>query len=223
MLQALFQLLLYALLASFSALGLAATIAAMQTGRLKALAFGAGFVAGQLFTCVLLVVIGGATIGSNDKHTEVQALLELLIAAALILFALRVRARGPIERTSAASARGRALLQRIGRVRMLTMVLAGLLLGIGGPKRLLLTAFAATTISTAGVGGVRDAALVVWYVALASAIVWAPVALFLVLGERIVRLMSRAQEELARRQQEVMMYALFALAALLVIDALTLF
>lgn len=221
MVHALLQLLLYALLASFSALGLAATIAAMQTGRLKALAFGAGFLSGQLFTCTLLVAIGGATVGSNDRHPRVQAVLELLIAVALIVLAVRVRARGPIERMGAANARGRVLLERLGRLRMLTMVLAGLLLGIGGPKRLLLTAFAATTISTAGVGGVREPALVVWYVALGSAIVWAPVVLFFVLGERIVRLMSRAQEALARHQKEAIVYALFVLAAFFAVDALT--
>ena len=218
---ALVQTFLYALLASFSALGLGAAIAVMQTGRLKSLAFGAGFVAGQLFTCALFVLIGGATFGSRDKnHPGLHATLELLVAAALTVLALRIRARGPIERR-APNERGRALLERLGRLRLLTMALAGFLLGIGGPKRLLLAALAATTIATAGVGSVAQSALVVWYVAVASAIVLAPVILFVLLGERVVALMTRTQQRVAHRQREVTVYALLALAAFLVLDAIT--
>ncbi len=221
MLQALIQLLLYALLAGFSALALAATIGVMQAGRLKALAFGAGFVAGQLFTCSLFVLVGVAAISSNNKgHPGVQASLELVIAGVLIVLAVRIRAQGPIRREGS-SERARLLVERLRRLHLLTMLLAGLLLGIGGPKRLLLTAFAATSITTAGVGDVGQAALVVWYVAVASALVWAPIVLFVLLGERIVALMARAQKRVARYQRGAMVYALILLAAFLIIDAIS--
>jgi len=220
-LQALLQLLLYALLASFSALALGAAIAAMHTGRLKSLVFGAGFVAGQLFTCALFVLIGGVAFGSRSKnHPGLHATLELLLAAALIVLALRIRVRGPIERR-VPNERGRVLLERLSGLRLLTMALAGLVLGIGGPKRLLLAALAATTIATAGVGGVAQSALVIWYVAVASAIVWTPVILFVLLGDHVVAFMTRTQQRLASRQKELTVYALVVLAAFLVLDALT--
>ena len=86
------QLLLYALLAGFSALAFAATIAVMQAGRLKALGFGAGFVIGQVFTCSLFVILGVAVTGASKRtHSTLLATLELVLAVFLIAFALRVR------------------------------------------------------------------------------------------------------------------------------------
>jgi len=220
--QALIQLLLYALLASFSALALAATIAVLGTGRLKALAFGVGFFAGQLFTCALFVLVGVAATRSTEKsHRTVQSVLELLLAVALVGFAIRIRARGPSLRAGS-SERARVLYERLRRLRISTMALSGLVLGVGGPKRLLLTVLAAGSITTAGVGDAGEIVLVLWYVGLASAVVWIPVLLFLLLGTRAVALMTRVQALLTRYQRETMVYALLALAVLLTVDALTL-
>ena len=60
------------------------------------------------------------------------------------------------------------MLERLSRLRVLTTVVAGFLLGIGGPKRLVPTCLAATTIVTAGLGDADEAALVVVYVTLAT-------------------------------------------------------
>ena len=57
------------------------------------------------------------------------------------------------------------------------------------------------------------------YVAVATALVWGPVVLFVLVGERAVALMKRAQSEVVRRQPEVSVYALLALAAMFAIDA----
>jgi Sap, sulfolipid-1-addressing protein len=84
-------------------------------------------------------------------------------------------------------------------LRFLTTVVAGFLLGIGGPKRLVLTSLAATTIVTAGLGDTGEALLVVVYVTLATALVWGPAILFLLLGHRLIALMEGAQDEIGRR------------------------
>ena len=118
-------------------------------------------------------------------------------------------------------ARTQALIERLSRLRVLTTVVAGFLLGIGGPKRLALTCLAATTIVTAGLGDANQAALVVLYVTLATALVWSPLILFLLLGKRAIALMEGAQAEVGRRQPQVTVYALLILAALLVLDAVT--
>jgi Sap, sulfolipid-1-addressing protein len=222
MIHATIQLLLYALLAGFSALAFAATIAVMQAGRLKTLGFGTGFVLGQVFTCSLFVIVGVVVTGASKRtHSALVATLELLLALLLIAVALRVRRTPPVE-TEGSSQRTQAVLDRLNRMRFLTTTIAGLLLGIGGPKRLLLTALAATAITTAGVSDAGEAALVVWYCALATVLVWGPVIVYVLLGDRAVGVMTRAQQHLARRQPGVKVYALLVLSGMLILDALSL-
>jgi hypothetical protein len=221
MLQAAIQVVLYALLAGLSPLAVAATIAVTQAGRLKALGFGTGFVAAQLVTCTLFVIIGVTTTSSSTRshHPGVQALLAFALALALGGVALQVRRRPPTQ-GKGSSNRTRAALERLRRLRFFTTVLAGLLLGIGGPKRLLLTAFAATTITSVGTSDSGKAAFVVLYVALATALVWGPVILFVLLGERGVKLMESAKGAVARHQPGVTVYTLLLIAALLAIDGI---
>ena len=220
MIHAALHLLLYALIAGFSALAFAATLAVMQAGRLKTLGFGVGFVSGQVLTCSLLVGFGVVVTGASRRtHSALLATLELLFALLLIAAALRVR-RAPPVATEGASERTQALLERLGRMRLLTASIAGALLGIGGPKRLVLAALAATAITTAGVGDADEAVLVVWYCALATVLVWGPVTVFVLLGDRAIGAMTRAQQEVARRQPGVRVYAFLLVAGLLILDAI---
>jgi Sap, sulfolipid-1-addressing protein len=222
MIHATIQLFLYALLAGFSALAFAATIAVMQAGRLKTLGFGTGFVIGQLFTCSLFVILGVVVTGASKRtHAALLATLELLLALLLIAVALRARRAPPIE-TEGSSERTQAVVERLSRMHFLTTSVAGFVLGIGGPKRLLLTALAATAITTAGVRDAGETALVLWYCALATVLVWGPVIVYMLLGERAVGVMTRAQQRLARRQPGVKVYAVLVLAGLLILDALSL-
>jgi hypothetical protein len=222
MIHATVQLLLYALLAGFSALAFAATIAVMQAGRLRTLGFGTGFVLGQVFTCSLFVIVGVVVTGASKRpHSALIATLELLLALLLIAVALRVR-RAPQVETEGSSERTQAVLDRLSRLRFVTTAITGFLLGIGGPKRLLLTALAATAITTAGVGDAGEAALVVWYCALATVLVWGSVFVYVLLGDRAVGVMTRAQQRLARRQPGAKFYALLLLAGMLILDAISL-
>ena len=223
MLHAAIQVVLYGLLAGFTALGFAATLTVMPSGRLKALGFGAGFVGAQILTCSVLVVFGIAVAGEKSRP-DLRAALEVALALVLIALALVVHRKPPTTNESRTAherskARTQALLERLSRLRMLTTVAAGFLLGIGGPKRLVLTSLAATTIVTAGLGDINQAALVVVYVTLATALVWGPLILFLLLGNRVIALMEDAQDDIGRRQPQVTVYALLILASLLVLDA----
>jgi len=227
MLDAAIQVVLYGLCAGFTALGFAATLAVMPSGRLKALGFGTGFVGAQTLTCSLLVIFGVAVTEASEKpHPDLRAALEIALALVLLVLALVAHRRppdtndgpSPHERSKE---RTKALLERLRRFRLLTTVVAGFLLGIGGPKRLVLTSLAATTIVTAGLGDGDQATLVVVFVTLATALVWGPLILFLLLGNRVVALMEDAQDDIGRRQPQVTVYALLILAALLVIDAMS--
>ena len=220
MLHASIQVLLYAILAALSPLAFGATLAVIPAGRLKTLGFGIAFVAAQMITCSLFVIIGVSVTGSNRKsHSGIQAALEVVLALALAGRAVQVRRR-PTTAKEGSNARTQVLLARLGQLRLVTTVVAGLLLGIGGPKRLLLTAFAATTIVTAG-RDAGEAVLVVVYVAVATALVWVPVILAVLLGTRALAMLEDAEEEVERRQPQVTVYALLTLAAFLVIDAVS--
>jgi hypothetical protein len=147
--------------------------------------------------------------------------LELLLALLLIAVALRFRRDPPVE-TEGSSERTQAVLDRLSRLHFVTTSIAGFLLGIGGPKRLLLTALAATAITTAGVRDSGEAALVIWYCAVATVLVWGPVIVFVLLGDRAIEVMTDAQQWLARHQQVVKVYALLLLAGILILDAISL-
>ena len=225
MLHAGVQVVLYGLLAGFTALGFAAALTVMPSGRLKALGFGAGFVGAQILTCSVLVILG-IEVASGKSHPVLRAALEVALALVLAALALALRRRSATGNDGATArerskARTQALLERLRRLRILTTVVAGFLLGIGGPKRLVLTSLAATTIVTAGLGDGDQATLVVVYVTLATALVWGPLILFLLLGNRVVALMEDAQDDIGRRQPQVTVYALLILAALLVLDAVS--
>lgn len=204
----------YALVAAASPLGLAATLTVLRTGRLQALGLAIGVVAGQLLACGVLVLIGAASIGHRPKRPNVEAVVELLLGVGLLVLALRIHRRPP--RTEHDSDRSREILDRLGRVRFMTDVAAGLALGVGGPKRLVLTALASASITAAGVSGAHEAALVLWYGALATAVVWVPVLAALVLGERAVNALDAAFQWLSRHERAVTFSVLLAIGAFLV-------
>jgi hypothetical protein len=130
MIHATIQLFLYALLAGFSALAFAATIALMQAGRLKTLGFGTGFVLGQVFTCSLFVIVGVVVTGASKRtHSALIATLELLLALLLIAVAVRVPRAPPVE-TEGSSVRTQAVLERLSRMRFLTTSIAGFCSGL---------------------------------------------------------------------------------------------
>jgi hypothetical protein len=174
----------------------------------------------------VLVIFGIAVTGSSTSHPDFRAALEVALALVLTSLAVVVHRRPAATSDSAATherskERTQALVERLSRLRVLTTAVAGFLLGIGGPKRLVLTCLAAATIVTAGLGDADQTALVVVYVTLATALVWGPLIVFLFIGKRVIALMEGAQGEVARRQPQITFYALLILAALLVLDAVS--
>ena len=220
MLNAVLQLIPYALVASLSPVGFAATAAVLRSGRLKALGFAIGFVAGQLASCALLVAIGAAVV-PYPTHPQVGGLLEVGFGLILLTFAARLHRRPQAApHSQVGTGRSEAVLERLRHLHVLTSVLAGLLLGIGGPKRLVLTILAAASISSAGLASSTETALVVLYATLATALVWAPVAAFVLLGERAVVKLDAAQEWLKRHQRAVLLYALLVIGVFLIADGI---
>ncbi len=213
------QLIPYALIAALSPLGVAATVTVMRTGRLQAFGFALGVVVGQLLACALLVALGAVTISGRTKaHPTFQGFLALGLGVALLVLAVVVR-RHPESLKRSSSGRSHAALDRLRRVHLLTASGLGLLLGIGGPKRLVLTALASAVIAAAGTSGSDKAALVVWYGLLATALVWLPVVAFLLLGDLVIARLDRALEWLALQRSTVTVYTLVVVGLVLVVNA----
>ena len=223
MLTAVVHLLPYALLATLSPVGFTATIAILRTGRARAVAFAIGVVAGQAVACSALVLIGdAATPGRSHEHSTFSGLLQIGLAFLLAGYALVVhrRAEEPAVRTS--SDRSKAALERLQRVHVGTAAAVGLLLGIGGPKRLVLTALAAATIGAAGFSARNTAELVGWYCLLATMLVWVPVSAYLLLGQRAVKALDAGLGWLSRHRRSTKVYALVTVSALLIVNAIQL-
>lgn len=209
----------YGLLAALSPVGFAATLAVIGSGRLTAFAFACAFVAGQLLACGILVLIGtAATTNRASKHPTLQAILELGLGLALLLLAVRVRRRPPS--TGESSGRTKKALARLGRLHVATALVAGGLLGIGGPKRLVLSALAATSIAASGSDTSQEIALVGWYTLLATTLVWIPIFAFEVRGEAVVKKLDAAQRWTAEHQRPVVFYALLVLGAVFLVEGL---
>jgi Sap, sulfolipid-1-addressing protein len=210
----------YAFIAAASPLALAATLTILRTGRGRALGFAFGALAGQFVSCGVLVLIGAVSFGHRAKRPHVEGVLELVLGAALLALALLVHRRP--QRTEPDSGRSQEILDRLGHVRAATAVVAGLALGVGGPKRLVLTGLAAASIAAASLNGARDAALVVWYGLLATVVVWAPVLAAIVLGQRGVDLLDRGFRWLTRYRQPLTVAVAAIVGAFLVADGLAL-
>ena len=212
----------YALVATLSPLGFAATLAVMRTGRLKALGFGLGVVLGQLVACAVLVEIGAAASPHRTKaYPTFEGVLQIGLGAALVCVAIVVYRR-PETGARSPSGRSQAALDRLQRVHVTTASAIGFLLGIGGPKRLLLTCLASASIAAAGMTGSNEAVLVVWYTLLATALVWFPVLAYLLFGDWAVVRLDAALKWLGRHRRPLMAYAIAGLGALLLVDGLLL-
>ena len=194
----------YGLVAAASPLGLAAALTVMRSSRLKALCLAVGTVVGQLISCGCIVALD-AVVDHTVRRPHLEAVLELTLGIACLVFAAVIRRR-PETTEARQPGRSHRILDRLERVRPGTAVLAGLALGIGGPKRLVVTGLAAASIIASGSSGAQETALVTWYAILATAVVWAPVAAYVLSGQRAVAEVDGAFAWLARHRRSVTFY-----------------
>jgi hypothetical protein len=212
----------YALLGALSPLGVAATLAVMRTGRLKALGFGVGVVLGQLLACVVLVTLGAVVTPDRTKaYPTFDGLLQLGLGLVLLCLAVATQRR-PATRRRPSSGRSQAALDRLQHVHFMTASAAGILLGIGGPKRLILTGLASASITASGITGPDEAILIGWYVLLATLLVWIPVLAYLLLGDWVVDGLDAALKWLARHRRPATVVALAVIGTALVVSGLIL-
>ena len=94
------------------------------------------------------------------------------------------------------------------------------MLGFGGPKRLVLTLLAMATITEAGARAVADVVLVIFYIAIATALVSVPVGSVIIAGERAAVILERGQAWLTAHAAALRVWLSLGIGAVLVVDAL---
>jgi threonine/homoserine/homoserine lactone efflux protein len=198
------QVLLYGLLAAASPGTLVATLAVLGTRRARAngTAFAVGFLLGQSAALLIVILVGSVTIGSGGSTAS--AALEVAVGALLLIAAHRAR-RPPRPKRVGGPSRTAHVLERLQRVSPRTAFSVGVTLGVG-LKRFVITVFAASTIALASVTRSEAIGLGALYVAVASVLVWVPVALYLVAGKRADEFVETAKSRLAANQRRITYY-----------------
>ncbi len=188
-------------------------------GRLNGAAFAVGFVTGQAVVFLLALTIGGwSPLADTEHHTEVQAILAIAFGVALLGAATYIRRRRGEPLASVTPTRTGAVRDRLTRLRPATAVGTGLALGVGGPKRLGITLIATATIAAGDVSDLQAAVLGTIYVLSATVLVWVPVALYLVFGDRSATWLTDRQTWIAAHKEPLTFYPSVVLGIVLVAD-----
>lgn len=223
MTQATIHILFYALIAAASPLALAATLVVIENERprVSSIAFTVGFLVGATVAAGLGLLLGDAAVKGLGSHETVEAVIALLLG--VVLLAVGARERRQPERPDDARPRDGQKGPVLAKLSHVTPVAASAVagvLGFGGPKRLVITFLAMSVISGAVLSTVESATLVVLYVGVASVIVWAPVTLVLVAGDRGAAVLRGVGEWLEQHAQALRTTLALVVGAALVVDGI---
>jgi Sap, sulfolipid-1-addressing protein len=191
-------------------------------GRLNGTAFAIGFVAGQATICLLALTVGSwSPLARTEHHAELQSALAIAFGIALLIAAayFRRHRNKPLE-PAEPSRRTRAVRQRLSTLRPLTALGTGAALGIGGPKRLGVTLVVTATITAAGVREVEQFALATAYVLVGTVLVWLPVLLYIVFGDRGATWLTDGQAWIAAHKDPLTFYPSAVLGVVLIADGI---
>jgi hypothetical protein len=213
--------LLYALAAAASPLVLTATFVVIRSERPRTngIAFLTGFLLGSAIACVVGLIIGEAAVAHLDSHETVESVLILALGVALLTVGLRSRQKSSRPHTERSS-RGTAILAGLRRVRPAAAFSMAGLLGFGGPKRLVLTILAMAAVSGASLGHVQNLTLVLVYIGVATVLVWVPVGIVIIAGERAAVILARGESWLTTHAVELRVWLSLGFGAALIADAL---
>lgn len=219
-----FRIILYSLVAATSPLALGATLAVLRTSqpRINGMVFAVSFVVSQAVVLLIVFAIGVASLGDRKSaHETLASLFVLAFGLALLGAAAHIRRRRgvPHERRRPVGPRTKAILDRLEHLTPRAAAGTGILLGIGGPKRLGITIITAGTVTAAALSRSEDVALGALYVLLGTALVWIPVALYVVFGTRANDWMNHAQVWVQEHQEPLTFYPTLVVGVALVGDA----
>src|SRR6478736_6161244 len=207
------HVLFFALAAAASPLTLTATLVVLRSRhpRANGIAFLSGFLLGTTIACGLGLAIGQAAVDRLASHEALEEVVTLLLGAALLVVGLRARHAAPRPRSQ--GSRASAILKGLANVRPAAAFSMAGLLGFGGPKRLVLTFLAMASVSEATLGDVGTLSLVAVYIGVATALVWVPVGVVVIAGERAAVILERGQSWLTTHAAALRVWLSFGLGA----------
>jgi hypothetical protein len=214
-----YRILLFALVAAASPVTLLATLAVLTSrrGRTNGAAYLVVFLAGQAIAFAVALLLGAAAKPDRDGNEELAAALELAFGLLLLVIALPQRRRGE---AAASAGRMKSMLGRVRGLRPGTAFSVGVLLGVGGVKRLSITVLAGATVGLAGLVPVEEAALGVLYVVVAAVLAWVPVSVYLIAGDPADGWMRAAEEWITANERRITFFSTVFFGFLLTSDAL---
>jgi threonine/homoserine/homoserine lactone efflux protein len=214
------RILLYALIAAASPVALLTTLAVLTSrrGRTNGIVYLVGFLLGQAIAFAVALLIGAAATTNRDGNAELAAALELAFGLFLLALAWPQRHRG--REGGEGRTRMKAMLERLRGLRPGTAFSVGTLLGVGGVKRLSITVVAGATVGLAGLLPVESLALAALYVVVAGVLVWIPVAVYLIAGDRAGRWMEAAESWITANERRITFFSTVFFGFLLTSDAL---
>ncbi|MFJ9583064.1 GAP family protein [Streptomyces acidicola] len=194
-------------------------ILATPRGRFNGLLFALGWILGLAALGAIMLAVGGTGGASTHKHpaTWVGA-LKLALGVLLALFGARQWRRRPKDPSQAQLPKWMAAIDRFTPVKILGL---GLLLSAANLKNAPLTIAAGASISSAGLPVPQQIGTLAIFVVIASLGVLAPLAVYLVMGERAKSILGNWRDWAAQHNDAVLAVLFFVLGLKLLGDGIS--
>ncbi|MFD4608874.1 MULTISPECIES: GAP family protein [unclassified Streptomyces] len=194
-------------------------ILATPRGRLNGPLFALGWVLGLAVLGAIMLAVGGSGGASAHKHpaTWVGA-LKLALGLLLALFGARQWRRRPADPSQAQLPKWMAAIDRFTPLKILGL---GLALSAANAKNAPLTIAAGASISSAGIPVPQQIGALAIFVIIASVGVLAPLAVYLLVGERAKSILSNWRDWATRHNVAVMAILFFVLGLKLLGDGIS--
>ncbi|MFD7872713.1 GAP family protein [Streptomyces sp. NPDC059766] len=193
-------------------------VLATPRGRLNGLVFATGWVLGLAGLGTVMLLVGGqedAT--SHGQPADWVGVLKLALGALLALLGLKLWRHRPADVTQAQLPKWMSAIDRFTPVKVF---LLALLLSAGNLKNAPLTIAAAASISSSGLPVGQQIGALAVFVVVASLGLLAPLAVFLVMGERAKKTLGNWKEWATRHNTAIMAVLLFVFGLKLLGDGI---
>ncbi|MEU1162039.1 GAP family protein [Streptomyces sp. NPDC005921] len=194
-------------------------ILATPRGRLNGTLFALGWLLGLAGLGAIMLAVGGSGGASDHKHPATWVgVLKLALGALLALFGAVQWRRRPRDPSQAQLPKWMAAIDHFTPGKILGL---GLLLSAGNLKNAPLTIAAAASISSAGIPVPQQIGTLAVFVVIASLGVLAPLAVYLVMGDRAQGILANWREWAARHNVAVLAVLFFVLGLKLLGDGIS--
>ena len=192
---------------------------ATRRGRVNGSAFLAGWIGGiAALGTIVLLASSGASASNDGMPATWVSVVKIVLGVLLVLLAIkqwRGRPRDSAERELP------AWMKTIDTFTPVKSAGMAVLLAAINPKNLLLVVGAAAAIAQTGSSAIDQAVALAVFIAIATIGVGAPVAIYLLMGERATRILGELHDWMARENATIMAVICLIIGAKLIGDAIS--